>query len=87
MDFITDLMCGRFNRIYIYLDKLTNFVKLIPVSIREGALLATEVARLFFKHVVPLFGIPCVVLHNRDACFTAQFWRCLWLLLGSWVAV
>ena len=74
MDFTTDLTpCGSFNRIYTCIDKLTKFVKLIPVAIGEGALSAPEVARLFFKHVVQLFGIPCVVLHDCDACFKAHF--------------
>ena len=63
MDFITDLpLCGGFNGLYTCIDKLTKFVKLIPISIREGALSAPEVARLFFEHVVRLFGIPHVVL-------------------------
>ena len=88
MDFITDLPpCGGFNGIYTCVDKLTKFVKLIPVLIGEGALSAPEVACLFFKHVVQLFGIPHVVLHDRDARFTAHFWRCLWELLGSRVAL
>ena len=88
MDFITDLpLCGGFNGIYTCVDKLTKFVKLIPVSIGEGALSAPEVACLFFEHVVQLFGIPHVVLHDRDAHFTAHFWRCLWELLGSRVAL
>ena len=53
MDFITDLPpCGGFNGIYTCVDKLTKFVKLIPVSIWEGALSAPEVACLFFEHVV-----------------------------------
>ena len=39
-------------------DKLTKFVKLIPVLIGEGALSAPEVAHLFFEHVVQLFGNP-----------------------------
>ena len=59
MDFITGLPpCSGFNEIYTCVDKLTKFVKLIPVSIGEGALSAPEVARLFFGHVVQLFGIP-----------------------------
>ena len=88
MDFITDLpLCGGFNGLYTCIDKLTKFVKLIPVSIREGALSAPEVACLFFEQVVQLFGIPHVVLHNRDAHFTAHFWGCLWELLGSQVAI
>ena len=41
MDFITDLpLCSGFNRIYTWVDKLKKFIKLIPVSIEEGALLA-----------------------------------------------
>ena len=53
MDFITYLpLFGGFNGIYTCVDKLTKFVKLIPVSIREGAVSAPEVACLFFKHVV-----------------------------------
>ena len=53
MDFITDLPpYSGFNRIYTYVDKLTKFVKLIPISIGEGALSAPEVACLFFEHVV-----------------------------------
>ena len=79
MVFITDLTpCSRFNWTYTCVDKFTKFVKLIPVSIREGALLALEVAHLFFEHVVQLFGIPHVVLHDCGAYFTAHFWRCLW---------
>ena len=61
MDFITDLpLCGGFNGIYTCVDRLTKFFKLIPISIGEGALSAPEVARLFFEHVVQLFGIPHV---------------------------
>ena len=45
MDFITYLpQCSDFNGIYTCIDKLTKFVKLIPVSIGEGALSAPEVA-------------------------------------------
>ena len=88
MDFITELPpFGDFNGIYTCVDKLMKFVKLIPIVIGQGALSASEVAYLFFKHVVQLFGIPCVVLHDCDARFTAHFWHCLWELLGSRVAL
>ena len=53
MDFITNLNpCGGFKKLYTYVDKLTKFVKLILISIGEGAFLAPEVAQLFFMHVV-----------------------------------
>ena len=88
MNIITYLPpCGGLNGVYTCVDKLTKLVKLIPVSIGEGALSDTEVARLFFKHVAQLLGIPRVVLHDCDAPFTAHFWRYLWELLGSQVAL
>ena len=53
MDFITDLpLCSGFNGNKTCVDKLTKFVKFIPVSIGEGALSDPEVACLFIKHVV-----------------------------------
>ena len=52
MDFIADLtLCGGFNGIYICVDKLPKFFKLIPISIGERALSAAKVAHLFFEHV------------------------------------
>ena len=88
MDFIADLsLHGGFNGIFSCIDKLTKFVKFVPVLIREGALLDPKVACLFFEHVVQLFGIPLVVLYDCDARFIAHFWRCLWELLGSRVAL
>ena len=38
---------------------------------------------LFFNAVVRLFGLPDEVLHDRDPCFTADFWRHLWDAMGS----
>ena len=59
MDFITDLpKCGGFNGLYTCIDKLTKFIKLIPILIGEGVLSAPEVACLFFEHILQLFGIP-----------------------------
>ena len=84
MDSITDLPpCGGFNGIYTCIDKLTNFVKFIPILIGEGALVSPWGSLPFlWACCVQSFGIPHVVLHNCDAHFTAHFWRCLWEWLG-----
>ena len=72
MDFITDLpLSGSFNGVFTVVDKLTKWVKLIPVFMGEGVLSAASVARLFFDHVVRSFGVPHVVLHDRDPRFTS----------------
>ena len=64
-------------------DRLTKYVRLVPISIGAGELSAQTVARLFFERVVTVFGVPREVLHDRDPCFTGSFWTELWRLLGS----
>ena len=44
-----------------------------------GPLLASPL----FEAVARFYGLPDEVLHDRDPCFTADFWRELWKLLGS----
>ena len=54
-----------------------------PLYIVEGELSAEQVATMFFKKVVRLFGLPDEVLHDRDLRFTVDFWRHLWDTMGS----
>ena len=84
MDFITGLPdCDGFNAIYTCVDRLTKLVRLIPCKLGAGELSAAAVAKLFFNQVVRQFGLPDNVVHDRDARFTADFWRELWALMGS----
>ena len=72
MDFITDLPLSRsFNGMFTVVDKLTKWVKLIPMVVGEGEFSSLFVANLFFDHVVYSFGIPHVVLHDWDPRFTS----------------
>ena len=88
MDFITDLPLSRgFNAIYTCINKFTKMVKLQPCFVGEGQLTAKEVATLFFNGVVRTYGLPRVVLHDRDPRFTSHFWKNLWALLGVRVAL
>ena len=71
MDFITDLPFSRsFNGVFTVVDKLTKWVKLIPMVVGEGKLSVLIVAHLFFDHVVHSFGVPHVVLYDQVPCFT-----------------
>ena len=70
MDFITDLpLSWSFNGMFTVVDKLTKWVKLIPMVVGEGELSALSVAYLFFNHIVCSFGVPHVVLHDLDPQF------------------
>ena len=43
---------------------------------------APAITKLFFKHIVHLYGVLRVVLHDQDPRFTATFWKELWKILG-----
>ena len=71
MDLITDLLLsGLFNGVFTVVDKLTKWVKMIPMIMGEGELSASIVAQWFFNHIVHSFGVPHAVLHFWDPCFT-----------------
>ena len=72
MDFITDLpLSGLFNGVFIIVDKQTKWVKLIPMVVEEGKLSTSTVSHLFFDHIMRSFGVPHVVLHDRDPHFSS----------------
>ena len=72
MDFITDLpLSGSFNGMFTVVDKLTKWVKLIPMVVGEGELSTSIVAHFIFDQVVHSFGVLHVVLHDCDPRFTS----------------
>ena len=83
MDFITGLPdINGYNALLVCVDKFGKLCRLIPCRAGENELSAPAVAKLFFEHVVRLYGVPRVVLHDRDPRFTAAFWKELWKILG-----
>ena len=59
---------------FTYFVRLTKYLRLIPCFVMEGALSFSSVAKLFFKNIVRLLGIPAEMISNRDPRFIAFFW-------------
>ena len=79
MDFITGLPdLNGFNALLVCVDKFGKLFRLFPCRAGENWLSAPAIAKLFFEHVVCLYGVPRVVLHDRDPSFTSVFWKELW---------
>ena len=84
MDFMVKLPeVNGFNALMVIVDKFGKLLRLVPCRAGEGQLTTPEVAKLFFENWVRFFGIPEVVLHDHDACFTATFWKALWSIMGT----
>ena len=43
---------------------------------------ATDVAKLFFKHMAKYWGLPLNIVSDRDTRFTGKFWPALFKLVG-----
>lgn len=75
MDFITHLPPSQgFTAIMTCVERLTKLVRVVPCAVGEGELDARAVAKLFFDRVVRDFGVPRVVVSDRDPRFTSAFW-------------
>ena len=68
MDFITHLpVSNGFNAIMTCVERLTKLVWVTPCKLGEGDLDSVVVARMVFYRVVRDFGIPKVIVPDRDA--------------------
>lgn len=80
MDFIPELpLSDGFDNILVIVDKLTKYAIFIPTTTR---ITEEETAKLFFKHVVLKFGIPCQVISDRDTRWRGDFWKEICRLMG-----
>ena len=78
MDFMVELPeFNGFNALMVIVNKLGKLSRLVPCRAGEGQLTAPQIAKLFFENWVRFFGIPKAVFHDRDARFTAEFWKVL----------
>ena len=64
----------------VIVDRYSKMIQLIATHQR---LKAAELADIFFRHIVRLFGIPEQIVSDRDTRFMSNFWRALWLKCGT----
>ena len=77
MDFITDLPPDPKGNtsIYVFVDKLTKMVRFVPCTATIDSVGAAEI---FFNTIVCSYGVPQVVVSDRDPKFTAAFTESLY---------
>jgi hypothetical protein len=80
MDFITGLPRAQGKDcIFMVVDKLMNFAHVFPIATDFSAV---QVAKLFFREVFRLHGLPKTIISDRDSRFMSTFWQELFRLVG-----
>lgn len=86
MDFITQLprTRGGHDAIVVFVDRLSKRVHFIATHTEASA---PDTARIFVNTIFKLHGLPHVIVSDRDPRFTSHFWRSLFTILGTRLAM
>src|SRR5688572_1791975 len=86
MDFIVQLpkTKQRYDSIFVVVDQLSKWAHFIPTYTNA---IASQIAQLFFKHIFVHYGLPQVIVSDRNPKFTSQFWRTLFKNLETKLAM
>jgi hypothetical protein len=81
-DFVMGLPRGRKGNdaIWVVVDRLTKSVLFFPMKMTD---LVDKLTKLYVNEVIKLYGMPVLIISNRDPRFTSRLWPSLQRTLGT----
>ena len=82
IDFVTGLPRSQSGHT-AYMSITCRLSNMLQVGLCRDTVTAKQAAELLFDRWVIHYGLPSVIISDRDPRFMSQFWQALWKLLGT----
>ena len=80
MDFIEGLLMSKGkDTIFVVVDRLTKYAHFMGIKKIDSA---KQIAEVLFKNIYKLHGFPKIIISDKDAKFTSNFWKELCKQIG-----
>ncbi|MBW0481774.1 hypothetical protein O181_021489 [Austropuccinia psidii MF-1] len=86
MDWVTVIVPGgkeNYNACLIRVDRFSKSMRCLPCHKEDTAM---DTALLFWNNIISTYGVPKMIISDRDPKFTSEFWTNLYDMLGTKLA-